>query len=258
MFRIYNLSKTTRFHAAIDIIFSLIEKENKRQINGIELIASENYVSSQVLQAAGSCLTNKYAEGYPNKRYYGGCQYVDQIEQLAIDRAKTIFGVDYVNVQPHSGSQANLAVFMACLNPGDTTLGLYSHTDGTDSLYLLRQPYIVFFETPYSFANWVIMHPSFNDSDSIFAFIDFSILFLRIEYTLFFEKNNSNAFFLSTRSLFVNSFILFSNCLQQKLLKIISEGVYSIVVACICGKNVHYVACLLGKSSFQNALECKY
>jgi len=106
-----------------DIIFSLIEKENQRQINGIELIASENYVSDQVLNVAGSCLTNKYAEGYPNKRYYGGCQYVDEIEQLAIDRAKSIFGVDYVNVQPHSGSQANLAVFMACLKPGDQILG---------------------------------------------------------------------------------------------------------------------------------------
>ena len=93
------------------IIFSLIEKEKNRQINGIELIASENYVSDQVLSVAGSCLTNKYAEGYPNKRYYGGCQYVDQIEQIAIDRAKKIFGVEYANVQPHSGSQANFAVF---------------------------------------------------------------------------------------------------------------------------------------------------
>tara|TARA_B100001121_G_scaffold175647_1_gene153212 strand:+ start:91796 stop:93070 length:1275 start_codon:yes stop_codon:yes gene_type:complete len=106
-----------------DIIFSLIEKENKRQINGIELIASENYVSDQVLKVAGSCLTNKYAEGYPKKRYYGGCKYVDEIEQLAINRAKKIFDVDYVNVQPHSGSQANLAVFMACLKPGDQILG---------------------------------------------------------------------------------------------------------------------------------------
>ena len=105
------------------IIFSLIEKEKNRQINGIELIASENYVSDQVLSVAGSCLTNKYAEGYPNKRYYGGCQYVDQIEQIAIDRAKKIFGVEYANVQPHSGSQANFAVFSACLNPGDKILG---------------------------------------------------------------------------------------------------------------------------------------
>ena len=105
------------------IIFSLIEKEKNRQINGIELIASENYVSDQVLSVAGSCLTNKYAEGYPNKRYYGGCQYVDQIEQIAIDRAKKIFGIEYANVQPHSGSQANFAVFSACLNPGDKILG---------------------------------------------------------------------------------------------------------------------------------------
>ena len=105
------------------IIFSLIEKEKNRQINGIELIASENYVSDQVLNVAGSCLTNKYAEGYPNKRYYGGCQYVDQIEQIAIDRAKKIFGIEYANVQPHSGSQANFAVFSACLNPGDKILG---------------------------------------------------------------------------------------------------------------------------------------
>ncbi len=104
-------------------VFKLIEHEEKRQINGIELIASENYVSDQVLKVAGSCLTNKYAEGYPKKRYYGGCKYVDEIEQLAINRAKKIFDVDYVNVQPHSGSQANLAVFMACLKPGDQILG---------------------------------------------------------------------------------------------------------------------------------------
>ena len=104
-------------------IFDLINKEHQRQKNGIELIASENFVSDDVMRATGSCLTNKYAEGYPNKRYYGGCQYVDEIEQLAIDRAKMIFNVDYVNVQPHSGSQANLAVFMACLNPGDQILG---------------------------------------------------------------------------------------------------------------------------------------
>ena len=94
------------------IIFSLIEKEKNRQINGIELIASENYVSDQVLSVVGSCLTNKYAEGYPNKRYYGGCQYVDQIEQIAIDRAKKIFGVEYANVQPHSGSKQILQFFL--------------------------------------------------------------------------------------------------------------------------------------------------
>ena len=105
------------------IIFDLIEKENKRQKNGIELIASENFVSKEVMEATGSCLTNKYAEGYPNKRYYGGCEVVDEVEQLAIERAKLLFGVDYVNVQPHSGSQANAAVFLACLNPGDKILG---------------------------------------------------------------------------------------------------------------------------------------
>ena len=104
-------------------IFELINKEDLRQKNGIELIASENFVSPNVMKAAGSCLTNKYAEGYPRKRYYGGCEIVDQIEQIAIDRAKELFGVDYVNVQPHSGSQANSAVMLACLNPGDKILG---------------------------------------------------------------------------------------------------------------------------------------
>ena len=105
------------------IIFDLIEKEDKRQRNGIELIASENFVSDEVMQAMGSCLTNKYAEGYPGKRYYGGCEVVDQVEQLAIDRAKELFVVEYVNVQPHSGSQANSAVLLACLNAGDKILG---------------------------------------------------------------------------------------------------------------------------------------
>ncbi|MBT5353906.1 MAG: serine hydroxymethyltransferase [Flavobacteriales bacterium] len=104
-------------------IFNLIEKEDYRQRNGIELIASENFVSDEVMQAMGSCLTNKYAEGYPRKRYYGGCEVVDQIEQLAIDRAKELFGVEYVNVQPHSGSQANSSVMLACLNAGDKILG---------------------------------------------------------------------------------------------------------------------------------------
>ena len=105
-------------------IFSLIEKENQRQRMGIELIASENYVSDQVMAAMGSCLTNKYAEGYPGKRYYGGCQVVDEVEQLAIDRVCKLFGAEYANVQPHSGAQANAAVFLACLNPGDTFMGL--------------------------------------------------------------------------------------------------------------------------------------
>ncbi len=104
-------------------IFDLIEAEKQRQINGIELIASENFTSPQVMEAAGSVLTNKYAEGYPGKRYYGGCEVVDQVEQLAIDRAKELFGAAYANVQPHSGSQANAAVYMACLKPGDTILG---------------------------------------------------------------------------------------------------------------------------------------
>ena len=104
-------------------IFDLILDEQDRQIHGIELIASENFVSDQVMEAAGSCLTNKYAEGYPGKRYYGGCEVVDVVEQIAIDRAKALFGAEYVNVQPHSGSQANTAVFAACLKPGDTILG---------------------------------------------------------------------------------------------------------------------------------------
>ena len=104
-------------------IFELIKVEKERQINGIELIASENFTSPQVMEAAGSVLTNKYAEGYPGKRYYGGCEIVDVVEQIAIDRAKELFGAVYANVQPHSGSQANAAVFHACLKPGDTILG---------------------------------------------------------------------------------------------------------------------------------------
>lgn len=105
------------------VIFDLIAKEENRQKVGIELIASENFASKQVMEAAGSVLTNKYAEGLPNKRYYGGCEIVDQIEQLAIDRAKELFGATWANVQPHSGAQANAAVFLACLNPGDPILG---------------------------------------------------------------------------------------------------------------------------------------
>ncbi|GAA4274686.1 serine hydroxymethyltransferase [Aquimarina gracilis] len=104
-------------------IFDLIQDERERQINGLELIASENFVSEQVMEAAGSVLTNKYAEGYPGKRYYGGCEVVDVIEQIAIDRAKELFGAAYANVQPHSGSQANTAVYHACLKPGDKILG---------------------------------------------------------------------------------------------------------------------------------------
>ena len=105
------------------IIFDLIRKEEERQINGIELIASENFVSENVLNAAGSVLTNKYAEGYPGKRYYGGCEVVDEVESIAIDRAKELFGAEYANVQPHSGSQANASVFHAFLKPGDKLLG---------------------------------------------------------------------------------------------------------------------------------------
>ena len=105
-------------------IFDLIEKERQRQTHGIELIASENFVSNQVMEAMGSVLTNKYAEGYPGKRYYGGCQIVDQSEQLAIDRAKALFGAEWANVQPHSGAQANMAVLLSCLKPGDTLMGL--------------------------------------------------------------------------------------------------------------------------------------
>ncbi len=105
-------------------VFDIIQKEYQRQKNGIELIASENFVSEQVMEAMGSCMTNKYAEGYPGKRYYGGCQHVDETEQLAIDRLKELYGAEYANVQPHSGAQANMAVFMTVLNPGDTFMGL--------------------------------------------------------------------------------------------------------------------------------------
>ena len=106
------------------VIFDIIEKERQRQLKGVELIASENFVSEQVMQAMGSCLTNKYAEGYPGHRYYGGCEVVDEAETIAIERLKTLFGAEYANVQPHSGAQANMAVFMAVLNPGDKFLGL--------------------------------------------------------------------------------------------------------------------------------------
>lgn len=105
-------------------LWQAMEQEKVRQEEHIELIASENYTSPRVMQAQGSQLTNKYAEGYPGKRYYGGCEYVDVVEQLAIDRAKELFGADYANVQPHSGSQANFAVYTALLQPGDTVLGM--------------------------------------------------------------------------------------------------------------------------------------
>lgn len=128
-------------------VFEIIEKEKQRQLNGIELIASENFVSEQVMEAMGSCMTNKYAEGYPGHRYYGGCQHVDETEQLAIDRLKELFGAEYANVQPHSGAQANMAVLMTVLNPGDTFLGLdlshgghLSHGSPVNSSGLLYRP----------------------------------------------------------------------------------------------------------------------
>ena len=104
-------------------IFDIIEQERWRQTKGLEMIASENYVSNQVLEAMGSVLTNKYAEGLPGKRYYGGCEFVDMAENLAIERVKKLFGAAWANVQPHSGAQANAAVMLACLQPGDTILG---------------------------------------------------------------------------------------------------------------------------------------
>lgn len=128
-------------------IFSLISEEEHRQWSGLELIASENFVSRQVLKAMGSVLTNKYAEGYPGKRYYGGCQIVDQTEQIAIDRAKALFNAEWANVQPHSGAQANMAVLMTCLQPGDTFMGLnlahgghLSHGSPVNSSGILYRP----------------------------------------------------------------------------------------------------------------------
>src|SRR5574344_1492437 len=107
-----------------DLIFDIIEKEHQRQLKGIELIASENFVSDEVMEAMGSYMTNKYAEGYPGHRYYAGCQNVDVVEELARERLKKIFGAEYVNVQPHSGAQANMAVYNAILEPGDIVMGL--------------------------------------------------------------------------------------------------------------------------------------
>src|SRR5215216_4578989 len=109
--------------AADPEIFKIIRDETRRQEEGLELIASENFVSPAVMEAMGSVLTNKYAEGLPGKRYYGGCEVVDQVEQLAIDRAKKLFGAVWANVQPHSGAQANAAVMLGCINPGDSILG---------------------------------------------------------------------------------------------------------------------------------------
>ena len=128
-------------------IFDLIDRERERQTEGLELIASENFVSPQVLEAMGSVLTNKYAEGYPGARYYGGCEVVDLVEQLAIDRLKQLFGADYANVQPHSGAQANMAVFLTVLKPGDTFMGLnlshgghLSHGSPVNSSGILYRP----------------------------------------------------------------------------------------------------------------------
>ncbi|HPD65151.1 MAG TPA: serine hydroxymethyltransferase [Bacteroidia bacterium] len=130
-----------------DLVFEIIRKEKERQMYGIELIASENFVSEQVLEAMGSVMTNKYAEGYPGKRYYGGCKHVDETEQLAIDRLKELFGAEWANVQPHSGAQANMAVFLACLKPGDKFMGLnlahgghLSHGSPVNSSGILYQP----------------------------------------------------------------------------------------------------------------------
>src|SRR5690554_5716118 len=129
------------------LIFDIIDREKNRQMKGIELIASENFVSAQVMEAMESVLTNKYAEGYPGRRYYGGCEVVDQSEQIAIDRIKEIFDAEWANVQPHSGAQANAAVFLACLNPGDKFMGLnlahgghLSHGSLVNSSGILYQP----------------------------------------------------------------------------------------------------------------------
>ncbi|NLE32764.1 MAG: serine hydroxymethyltransferase, partial [Bacteroidales bacterium] len=129
------------------LIFDIIEREHQRQLKGIELIASENFVSEQVMAAMGTCLTNKYAEGYPGRRYYGGCEVVDESEQIAIDRLKQLFNAEYANVQPHSGAQANAAVFLAVMNPGDAFLGLnlahgghLSHGSPVNSSGILYRP----------------------------------------------------------------------------------------------------------------------
>ncbi len=129
------------------VIFDLIEEEHQRQLKGVELIASENFVSDDVMKAMGSCMTNKYAEGYPTRRYYGGCEVVDKSEQIAIDRLKELFGAEWANVQPHSGAQANMAVLLACLNPGDVFMGLnlahgghLSHGSFVNSSGILYKP----------------------------------------------------------------------------------------------------------------------
>jgi glycine hydroxymethyltransferase len=146
------------------IIFDLIKDEEERQMTGIELIASENFVSDQVMKAMGSVLTNKYAEGYPGRRYYGGCQIVDQTEQIAIDRAKALFNAEYANVQPHSGAQANMAVLMTILKPGDTFMGLdlahgghLSHGSPVNSSGILYHPVAYTVEEATGLINYDIM-----------------------------------------------------------------------------------------------------
>lgn len=145
-------------------IFSLIEKEHQRQLHGIELIASENFTSPQVMEAAGSVLTNKYAEGLPGKRYYGGCEVVDVVEQLAIDRLKQLFNLTWANVQPHSGAQANMAVFLACLQPGDKILGFnlahgghLSHGSPVNISGKYFQPFFYGVEKETGLINWDIV-----------------------------------------------------------------------------------------------------
>lgn len=145
-------------------IFELIQAEKERQLHGLELIASENFVSNQVMEAAGSVLTNKYAEGYPGKRYYGGCEVVDEVEQIAIDRAKTLFGAAYANVQPHSGSQANTAVYSMCLKPGDKILGF----DLSHGGHLTHG-------SPVNFSG-KLYQPSFYGVDRVTGLIDYSQL----------------------------------------------------------------------------------
>ena len=142
-------------------IFALIEKERQRQLNGIELIASENFVSDQVMEAMGSCMTNKYAEGYPGHRYYGGCEVVDDSEQLAIDRLKKLFNAEYANVQPHSGSQANAAVYLALLNPKDKILAMSLSEGG----HLTHGSAVNF--------SGKLYHPIFYGVDSETGFIDY-------------------------------------------------------------------------------------
>ena len=145
--KIFSITNSKIFMQRDEKIFDLIRQEKERQMHGIELIASENFVSDQVLEALGSVLNNKYAEGYPGKRYYGGCEIVDQTEQLAIDRACELFDAEYANVQPHSGAQANMAVFLACIKPGDTFMGLdlshgghLSHGSPVNSSGILYHP----------------------------------------------------------------------------------------------------------------------